>query len=328
MRYYVRRVSFYVLAAWAAITLNFLLPRLMPGNPVEVLLARLKGHLSPRATNALMIEFGLKHHTSLVAEYFSYLGQLAHGQLGVSITYFPTSVSSVIGEALPWTIALIGFATIVSFALGTALGIIVGWRRGSRLDLLLPVTTFFSAVPYFWLALLAVMLFGSVLGWFPTSGGYGLTNTIGFNLPFIEAAISHSVLPALTIIVASIAGWLLSMRNMMVSVLGEDYVALAQAKGLPGHRVMLVYGARNAILPNVANFALSLGFIVSGAILTEAVFSYPGIGYLLFEAVSNEDFPLAQAIFLVITITVLLANLLADVLYGLLDPRARQAART
>jgi peptide/nickel transport system permease protein len=327
VRYYARRLGFYLLAAWAAITINFLLPRLMPGNPVEVLLARLKGHLSPQATRALMIEFGLNHQTGLLREYFTYLNQLAHGQLGVSITYFPTPVSTVIGEALPWTIVLIGFATVVSFVVGTALGIIIGWKRGSRLDVLLPATTFFSAVPYFWLALLAVLLFGFVLKWFPTSGGYGLTNTVGFNLPFIESAISHAVLPAVTIIVASIAGWLLSMRNMMVSVLGEDYVALAEAKGLSSRRVMLTYGARNAILPNVANFALSIGFVVSGAILTEAVFSYPGIGYLLYEAVSNEDFPLAQAIFLVITITVLLANLFADILYGLLDPRARQGGR-
>jgi peptide/nickel transport system permease protein len=327
VKYYARRLGFYLLAAWAAITMNFLLPRLMPGNPVEVLLARLKGHVSPQATRALTIQFGLTHQNNLVQEYFSYLNQLAHGQLGISITYFPTPVSTVVGEALPWTVTLIGLATVVSFILGTGLGIIIGWKRGSRLDLLLPVSTFFSAVPYFWLALLAVLVFGYVLKWFPTSGGYGLTNTIGLNLPFAQSAISHAVLPALTIVVASIAGWLLSMRNMMVTVLGEDYVALAEAKGLSSTRVMLTYGARNAILPNVANFALSLGFVVSGAILTEAVFSYPGIGYLLFEAVSNEDFPLAQAIFLVITITVLLANLLADILYGLLDPRARQGDR-
>jgi peptide/nickel transport system permease protein len=327
VKYYARRLRFYLLAAWAAITINFLLPRLMPGNPVEVLLARLKGHVSPQATRALMIQFGLTRQTGLVPEYFTYLSQLAHGQLGTSITYFPTPVSSVVAEALPWTVILIGLATVISFVLGTGLGIIIGWKRGSRLDLLLPVSTFFSAIPYFWLALLAVLVFGYVLKWFPTSGGYGLTNTIGFNVPFAQSAISHAVLPALTIVVASIAGWLLSMRNMMVTVLGEDYVALAEAKGLPSTRVMLTYGARNAILPNVANFALSLGFVVSGAILTEAVFSYPGIGYLLFEAVSNEDFPLAQAIFLVITITVLLANLVADILYGLLDPRARQGDR-
>ncbi|MGO8959212.1 MAG: ABC transporter permease [Streptosporangiaceae bacterium] len=325
MRYFLRRLGFYAFAAWAALTVNFFLPRLMPGNPVEVLLARLKGHLTPQATHALMLQFGLTNQSGLIPQYFSYLNQLAHGQFGTSITYFPTPVLSVIAEALPWTLVLVGVSTVISFVLGTALGIIVGWRRGSRLDVLLPVTTFFSAIPYFWLALLAIMVFGYVLGWFPTSGGYALGTTIGLNGPFLTSALSHAVLPALTIVVSSIAGWLLSMRNMMVGVLGEDYVALAEAKGLSGSRVMMVYGARNAILPNIANFALSLGFIVSGAILTEAVFAYPGIGYLLYEAVSNEDFPLAQAIFLVITIAVLLANLLADFLYGALDPRARQS---
>ncbi len=325
MRYFLRRLGFYAFAAWAALTVNFFLPRLMPGNPVEVLLARLKGHLSPQATHALMLQFGLTNQSGLIPQYFSYLNQLAHGQFGTSITYFPTPVLSVIAEALPWTLVLVGVSTVLSFVLGTALGIIVGWRRGSRLDVLLPVTTFFSAIPYFWLALLAIMVFGYVLGWFPTSGGYALGTTIGLNGPFLTSALSHAVLPALTIVVSSIAGWLLAMRNMMVGVLGEDYVALAEAKGLSSSRVMMVYGARNAILPNIANFALSLGFIVSGAILTEAVFAYPGIGYLLYEAVSNEDFPLAQAIFLVITIAVLLANLLADFLYGALDPRARQS---
>jgi peptide/nickel transport system permease protein len=324
VRYFLRRIGFYAFAAWAALTINFFLPRLMPGNPVQALLARLKGHLTPQATHALMLQFGLTGQSSLLRQYFSYLGQLGRGHFGISITYFPTPVLTVIGEALPWTVVLVGVATVVSFVIGTALGIVVGWRRGSRLDVLLPASTFFSAIPYFWLALLTIMLFGYELNWFPTSGGYALGTTIGFNGPFISSAISHAILPAVTIVVSSIAGWLLSMRNMMVGVLGEDYVALAEAKGLPGSRVMMVYGARNAILPNMANFALSLGFIVSGAILTEAVFAYPGIGYLLYEAVSNEDFPLAQAIFLVITIAVLLANLLADFLYAALDPRARQ----
>jgi peptide/nickel transport system permease protein len=324
VRYFLRRLGFYAFAAWAAVTVNFFLPRLMPGNPVEVLLSRLKGHLSPQATHALTLQFGLAGQSNLLQQYYSYLGQLLHGRFGTSITYFPTPVLTVIGEALPWTIVLVGVATVLSFVLGTILGIVVGWRRGSRLDVLLPVTTFFSAIPYFWLALIAILVFGYVLNWFPTSGGYALGTTIGLNGPFIDSAFSHAVLPALTIVVSSIAGWLLSMRNMMVAVLGEDYVALAEAKGLSGRRVMMVYGARNAILPNIANFALSLGFIVSGAILTEAVFAYPGIGYLLYEAVSNEDFPLAQAIFLVITIAVLMANLLADFLYGALDPRARQ----
>jgi peptide/nickel transport system permease protein len=324
VKYFARRGGFYIFTAWAAITINFLIPRLMPGNPVEVLLARLKGRVSSQATHALMIEFGLTTHQSLLAEYGTYLHQILRGQFGISITYFPTPVSTVIGEALPWTLWLIGLATVISFLFGTALGIIVGWRRGSRLDSLLPITTFFSAIPYFWLALVAILVFSTMLGWFPISGGSGIGIQEGWNWPFISSAIDHGVLPAFTIVLSSIAGWLLQMRNMMVSVLSEDYVLMAETKGLKRSRVMWVYAARNALLPNIANFALSLGFIVSGAILVEAVFAYPGIGYLLYEAVSNEDFPLAQAILLFITMAVLLANLGADILYGALDPRARR----
>jgi peptide/nickel transport system permease protein len=180
-------------------------------------------------------------------------------------------------------------------------------------------------VPYFWLGLLALTVFAVELGWFPLSGGYAPSVNVGFTWPFISSAIDHAVLPALTIVVSSIAGWLLGMRNVMISTLGEDYVLLADAKGLPRRRVTFSYAARNALLPNMAGFALSLGFIVSGAILTEVVFSYPGMGYVLFEAVTNEDFPLMQGIFLMITILVLLANLFADVIYVALDPRTREA---
>jgi peptide/nickel transport system permease protein len=182
-----------------------------------------------------------------------------------------------------------------------------------------------SAVPYFWLGLVVLTIFAVKLNWFPLSSGYDPNLTVGFTWAFIWSATFHAVLPATTIIVSSIAGWLLGMRNVMMSTLGEDYVLLAEAKGLPRRRVTFTYAARNAILPNMAGFALSLGFIVSGAILTEVVFSYPGIGYVLFEAVTNEDYPLMQGIFLMITILVLLANLFADVMYAALDPRTREA---
>jgi peptide/nickel transport system permease protein len=197
--------------------------------------------------------------------------------------------------------------------------------RGTWVDALLPVTSFLSAMPYFWFGLVVLTIFAVDLGWFPFSGGYDPTVTVGFTWSFISSAIDHAILPATTIIVSSIAGWLLGMRNVMMSTLGEDYVLLAEAKGLTRHRVTFTYAARNAILPNMAGFALSLGFIVSGAILTEVVFSYPGVGYVLFEAVSNEDYPLMQGIFLMITILVLLANLFADIMYATLDPRTREA---
>jgi peptide/nickel transport system permease protein len=323
-----RRLGFYLVTAWVAITLNFLIPRLMPGNPVEVLFSRIKHQISPAAVHAISLAFGLNTSEGLLGQYWSYLDQLFHGNLGVSVTYFPSTVGSVLRTALPWTVALVGIATVLSFVFGTLLGILSAWRRGSRIvDSLLPITAFLSAVPYFWLGLVVLTVFAVEVRWLPIAGGYSVDVTPGWSWAFISSALYHGILPAVTIVVSSIAGWLLGMRNMMISTLAEDYVLLAEAKGLHRRRVLYTYAARNAILPNVASFALSLGFIVGGAILTEIVFSYPGIGYVLFQAVSNNDYPLMQGVFLIITFMVLLANLLADVCYVLLDPRTRESDR-
>ena len=328
MVYLARRIGFYLLTAWAAITMNFFIPRLMPGNPIQLLVSRMSqaGPVTPALRHSLTVAFGLNTSESVLAQYGGYWVQLFHGDLGTSITYYPSSDASVIATALPWTIGLVGTATVVAFVIGTAVGTIAAWRRGSWLDAALPVTTFLQAIPYFWLGLVVIEVFAVTLGWFPTSGGYAQGLQAGLGLQFLRSAADYAVLPGVTIVIASMAGWLLGMRNMMVTTLDEDYVLVAQAKGLSQRRVMVSYGARNAILPNFASFALSLGFVVSGALLIEYVFSYPGIGYVLFEAVSNEDYPLMQAIFLVITLAVLCANLLADLVYVLLDPRARQEA--
>ncbi len=317
-----RRVVFYAITAWAAITINFLIPRLMPGNPVELVLARFKGRLSPAVAKSLIVLFGL-NHSSLFSQYIDYWSKLLRGDLGTSFTFFPTSVVGVLNETLPWTILLIGLCTVVSFVLGTFVGTIVGWRRGSWLDSVLPVTMFFSAIPYFWFGLICVLVFAVDLKWFPVSGGYASSTTPGWSAAFIGSALYYGMLPAITIVVSSVAGWVLGMRNMMVTTLAEDYMVLAEAEGLSRRRVMYAYAARNAILPSIASFAMSLGFVVSGAILVEIVFSYPGIGYALYEAVTNEDYPLMQGIFLVITLTVLVANFLADMVYVALDPRTR-----
>ncbi len=324
MTFIARRLGFYLITAWVAVTINFFIPRLMPGNPVALVFNRIHHAVSPVALHAFSVAFGVGSNQSLVSEYWAYLGQLLHGNLGISITFFPSPVSAVIRSALPWTVGLVGVSTVLSFVFGTLLGMVAAVKRGTWMDALLPVTSFLSAMPYFWLGLVLLTIFGLNLGWFPLSQGYGTNVDVGWSWSFVQSVISHATLPALTIVVSSIAGWLLGMRNMMMATLGEDYVLLAEAKGLPRRRVIFVYAARNAILPNMAGFALSLGFIVSGAILTEVVFSYPGIGYIMFEAVSNEDYALMQGIFLMITILVLLANLLADVMYAVLDPRTRE----
>jgi peptide/nickel transport system permease protein len=327
MTYLARRLGFYLVAAWAAVTMNFFIPRLMPGNPVEILVSRLsaQGPVSPGLYHALAVAFGLNTNSSLLTQYFQYWGQLFHGNLGISITYYPSTVASVIAGALPWTIGLVGMSTIIAFVIGTTIGTLAAWRRGSFLDVALPATAFMQALPYFWVGLVAIEIFAVKAGWFPISGGYapGLTT---FNAGFLGSASYHALLPALTIVVTSMSGWMVGQRNVMITTLDQDYVLVAQAKGISQRRVMIMYAARNAILPNFASFAVALGLVVSGALLVELVFSYPGIGYVLLSAVNNEDYPLMEAIFLVITLAVLAANFIADLVYVLLDPRARQEA--
>ncbi|MFC6090317.1 ABC transporter permease [Saccharothrix lopnurensis] len=326
MRYYVRKFAFYLVAFWAALTLNFFIPRLMPGNPVDILMAKLAqrgGTVDPSARRAYELLLGGNSSESLPRQYLSYLGNMFRGDLGVSVSAFPTPVSQIIGEALPWTLVLVGIATFLSFVLGIALGMFVGWRRGTWLDGLVPATTVLAAVPYFWLALILAAALASGLGWFPLLGGYDVVLSPGWDADFIGSAIYHGTLPALTIVLSSVGGWLLGMRNMMVSATAEDYVLTARAKGLRDSRIMIKYAARNAVLPSVAGFAISLGFVVSGSVITEQVFSYPGIGSKLLQAVQNNDYALMQGIFLVITVAVLGANLVVDLLYAVIDPRTR-----
>jgi len=324
MRFLVQRLAFYVFTAWAAITLNFFIPRMIPGDPVLSLVARFQGQMSTQAIHSLYILFGLDKKESLWHQYLDYWGQLFHGDLGLSFTFFPTPVSEVLRQALPWTIMLVGVTTVISFILGTSLGVLAGWRRGSWVDAVLPVTTFLSSVPYFWLGIIAIYLLAGPDSFFPSSGGFDPGLVPAWDQYFIPSAIQHSLLPALTILISSVSGWILSMRNMMVTVSSEDYITVAHAKGLSERRVAFSYAARNALLPNVSAFALSLGFIVGGTLLVEMVFSYPGIGYVLFTAVTTHDYPLMQGCFLVITLAVLVANIVADFVYAALDPRTRQ----
>ncbi|WP_299038666.1 ABC transporter permease [uncultured Pseudokineococcus sp.] len=329
MRYYVQKLGFYAVALWAALTINFALPRLMPGDPVDILLSKLsaRGPVTPEARQSIALLLGTETDQSLISQYFSYLGNVFTGDLGLSVTYFPQTVTDTIAQTLPWTIALMGIATVISFVVGVGLGQLAGWKRGSFLDNLIPVATMFQAVPYFWLALVLLYLFSSVFAVFPTNGGYDVYGTTpGLNWPFLRSAVYYGTLPALTIVLSSVAGWMLGMRNMMVSTLSEDYITTAEAKGLRPRRIMTTYAARNAVLPSLSGFAITLGFVVAGSIVAEQVFSYPGIGQTLLSAVQNNDYALMQGIFLVITVSVLGANLAVDLLYSLIDPRTRARA--
>lgn len=319
-----RRLGFYLMAAFAALTLNFFIPRLMPGDPATIIFARFRGKLKPEAIDALRETFGL-NDASLIDQYFSYLKSILSGDLGISIAYFPQEVSSVISGALMWTVFLAGTSLIISFFIGTLLGTIIGWNRNSKLDSLLPpALAFIGAFPYFWLAMLMLYLFGFKFDFFPLGHAYSADVSPGFNLTFILSVIHHAFLPALTMVLVSLGGWMLSMRNTLISTLGADYITFAHAKGLSKRRIMIKYAARNAILPNLTGFGMALGFVLSGALLTEIIFSYPGQGYLLLQSVKSQDFPLMQGLFMTITLAVLLANWLVDIAILLFDPRTRK----
>lgn len=322
MGFIARRLGFYVAAVWAAVSINFMIPRLMPGNAIDAVLGKLQ-NLTPAVVKSLEAEFGFHPKGSIFSQYIQYWNDVIHFNLGISTSEYPTHVATIIGQTLPWTLSLVGVATVLSFTIGTLLGILAGWRRGGWLDRVMPGLTLLQAMPYFFLALLVIYLFAIKLRWLPYGQGYQLGLTPGFNWPFIASAATHSILPALTIIATSIGGWMLQMRNVMLTTISEDYILVAQAKGLSARRVMFTYGARNAILPNIAGFALSLGFVVAGALVMEIVFSYPGIGLTLYNAVTSSDYPLTQGIFLVISLAVLTASLLADIAYAFADPRAR-----
>jgi len=324
MRFFVRRLAFYAFTAWAAITINFFLPRMMKGDPISAYLQKNQGKVSPEAIDSLRTLFGMDSTKSLWQQYVDYWGLLFNGDLGRSFSHGLAPVTEIIATALPWTVGLVGLATIFSFVIGTSLGALIGWRRGSRADAVVPIATFFSTVPYFWMGLIVIAVFSTTLGWFPASHAYGKGSVPEWSWGFVGEVIHYGTLPAITIVVASLGGWVLGMRNMMMTVLDEDYVTVAQAKGLKPRRVLVNYAARNALLPQLSSFALSLGFIVGGTLVMELVFSYPGVGKLLLDATNSKDYPLMQGLFLVIALAVLLANIIADLAYALLDPRTRQ----
>jgi len=327
MPFILRRLLFYVVAAWVALTINFFIPRAIPGNAVQSVMAKFP-NLQPASYKALQALLGVGHPGSIWSQYVSYLNDIFHFNFGTDVSQYPAQVSSLLAQTLPWTIILVGTATVIAFLIGTGLGIVAGWRHGGSLDRVLPGLMFLQAIPYFFFALILVDLLAIKTHVFPTGQGYDNGLIPGWHGDFISSALYHSLLPALTIVLTSIAGWMLQMRNVMITTIGEDYVIAAQAKGLPSRRVIFTYAARNALLPQLQGFGLAVGFVISGALVMEIVFSYPGIGLLLLNAVTSNDYPLMQAIFLVITFAVLIANLIVDMIVVFADPRARTREAT
>ena len=328
MRYILRKVTLFIITLWAAITLNFILPRLMPGSPVDAALGKLASAGVP-ITNAekAAVEAQLgAPHTSMFVQYGDYLRNIATLRFGTSYSFPSQTVALTIGKALPWTVVLVGATTVFAFVIGTLLGVYAGWHRGKFGDSSVTIgATFFGAFPPFWLGLLLLYWLSFKYGWFPIKGGYSPGMTPNWSLSFLGDALDHSVLPALTLAITTLSGWVFGMRNNMINTLGEDYVTFAEANGLRTRTVALLYAARNALLPNVTAFGLALGAVIGGAVLVEGIYSYPGVGNLLYLAVTNHDYPLMQALFLVITLSMLVAIFVVDLLYVRLDPRVRSS---
>jgi peptide/nickel transport system permease protein len=326
MRWFARRLAFYVFAIWVALTINFLLPRLMPGSPIGGLLQ----HLTPSqlSANPGIVQtyealLGGGHH-SIWADYVTYLHRIAHFDFGISTSNYPTPVSEVVGRTLPYSMFLVGVAFLLSFVVGTGVGMLAAWRRGGAVDsVFVPTFMVLSAFPAFFTALLGLYFFGLKLHWFPIQHAYDSGIVPGFNWTFLSSALRHAELPIIVVVGAYAGGWVLNMRTVMVTTIGEDYVTMAHAKGLRDRRVMTRYAGRNAILPPLNGFAALFASAVGGLVFVEFIFSYPGAGYTLQQAVLGNDYALAQAILVVLSVCVILANLLMDVLNFVLDPRLR-----
>jgi peptide/nickel transport system permease protein len=324
--YLVRRVGVFLLIAWLAATLNFFLPRLTGQDPVRVKLlqqAQLGGHVQAGIEEMVKEydrRFGLDR--PLWVQYLAFLRNVVRLDFNYSIANYPRTVNEMIAEALPWTVVLLGTTTIVSFALGTFLGALLGWPRSPRwMRWLMPPLWALHAIPFFLLGLILIYVFAFRFPVLPMFGGYSAGAFPALTLPFIVDLIRHAILPALSIVLVATGGWALSMRGMMVTTQGEDYVTFAEAKGLRSLTIFLRYCVRNALLPQATSLALALGQIVSGAVLVEVIFGYPGIGTVLFQAIRENDHFLIQGIVFTVIVALGLATLILDAVYPLLDPR-------
>lgn len=323
--YILKRFAMFLLTIWLGATMIFVIPRLAPGDPISAIMARMVAQGNQIEGSEQMIEawrarFGLDQ--PLIVQYGVYLRNMLRLDMGYSLTNFPTEVFDLIQRSLPWTIGLLLIATLVSFVIGNAIGMLLGWRRTPGLiRALLPVSMIFTSIPFYMLGIMLIYLFSVMLRWFPTFGAYAREVDLGWNLPFIASVIQHSILPVAAIILASLGFWALGMRGMMITTAGEDYMLLADAKGLPPRYILWRYAVCNAILPQVTALSLSLGAIAGGSMLVELLFSYPGMGYLLHQAILGNDYTLLQGIVFIVIAGTALGAFLIDLLYPVLDPR-------
>lgn len=326
-QYFLNKLRWFLITFVCAFLLNFILPRLMPGDPVAAITSRLAQGMS----NATGVQAIYEQYTELfgtnkpmLEQFVIYAQNVVQGDFGFSFSQYPRKVSDVIGASIWWTIGLQFPAIIVGWLIGNTLGALAAYRKGGFDKVLMPVSLFLSSLPAFGMAVILLVIFGVILNWFPTSGGYGFDLMPSFSWTFIWSVIVHYQLPFWAIVLISIGGQAIGMRSMAIYELNADYVKYSRFLGIPDRKIVR-YVFRNAMLPQVTGLALSIGTMISGALFAEIIFSYPGLGTTILSAVLGQDYPLISAATLLITVMVLGANFIIEILYGIIDPRIKAA---
>jgi peptide/nickel transport system permease protein len=332
LNYFLRRITMFLFVVFVATSLNFMIPRLAPGNPIGAITSRMQQASSGIENGQAMFEayrerFGL--NKPMYVQYLTYMWNTLRLDFGYSLSAYPAGVMEIIRPSIMWTIGLISTCVLITFVLGVAAGALLGWKDTPGLvKVLIPLSMTFAVLPYYLLALLLLYALAYTTNLFPKSGAYDSSITPGFTWVFWKDVIYHSVLPGLSIILSSLGLWALNMRGLMVNTVGEDYMLLAEAKGLPKQRILWWYAVRNVIPSQLTQLAIALGHVVSGAILVEIIFAYPGLGYLLYQSITNSDYTVIQGITLILAVSVGLAVLIIDLIYPRLDPRVTYVAES
>ena len=326
-RYFLNKLGWFLVTFVCGFILNFTLPRLMPGDPVAAIVARMaQGMSDATGVQAIYEQYTELFGTNrpMLEQFFIYVRNVLRGDFGFSFSMYPRTVADVLKSAIGWTMALQFPAIIVGWLIGNTLGALAAYVKGGFDKVLMPISIFVSNFPAFGMAVFLLVIFGVGLEWFPTSGGYGYDMIPNFSWGFIWSVIVHYQLPFWSIVVIAIGGQAIGMRSMAIYELNADYVKYARFMGIKDRKI-IGYVFRNAMLPQITGLALAIGTMVGGALFVEIVFSYPGLGYTLLNGVMGQDYPLISASTLIITVMVLSANFIIEILYGVIDPRIKAA---
>jgi peptide/nickel transport system permease protein len=325
MNWFTQRVGQALFTAFAAITVAFFLTHKLPGGPIDHLRAQLRSQnqqADPARLNAMMeVYTNINPDQPLYVQYTDYVISVLQGDLGQSI-FYDRSVMDVLANALPWTLFVMGTGLLFTFVIGISLGTVQAYYEGSRMDKI--ATAGFvglNSVPYYIAGIIFIYLFGYILGWFPVNGRISSAITPETPIEFILSALYHGILPIMSVVVTGIGGWSVTMRGNSISILGENYMRVGRLRGLPRSRLTLEYIGRNAVLPLYTSLMIAIGFIFGGSVILERIFVYPGVGYYMVEAINTRDYQLMMGAFLIITLAVVVGIFIADLTYGLIDPR-------